>query len=391
MKTLSNKKIIVAVSGSIAAYKAAHLIRLLVKSGNEVRVIMTPAATRFISPLTLSTLSKSKVFVDIMADEEWNNHVELGLWADLMLIAPATATTLGKMASGIADNMLVASYLSAKCPVYIAPAMDLDMWHHPSTRNNIQQLISYGNILIPVGYGELASGLVGEGRMAEPEEIVEFISHNIYKSDQLKGKNVMITAGPTYEAIDPVRFIGNHSSGKMGIALAEECAMKSANVTLILGPTHLKPTNKSIHIINVRSAEEMFSAALDHYPDMDISIMAAAVSDYKPRKALTEKIKKTEEELNINLSRTPDIAKELGRIKKDHQINIGFALETNNELENALKKIDKKNFNFIVLNSLQDKGAGFKHDTNKIKIIFNRDEIKEFDLKQKKFSCQRHR
>lgn len=378
-------KFILGISGSIAAYKSAYLIRALVKKGHEVRVIMTPTATRFISPITISTLSKHEVHVDLIDEGTWKNHVELGLWADAMIIAPATATTLGKLANGIADNMLIATYLSAKCPVYIAPAMDLDMWKHPSTKANIKTLESYGNKIIPVGNGELASGLHGDGRMAEPEEIVSFLEKEKYPklNQKLKGKKVLITAGPTHEKIDAVRFIGNRSTGKMGIALADACQAQGASVTLILGPTKYRPENKNVAVISVTSAEEMYNAAVKHYSKSDIAIMAAAVADYSPTQIFSHKIKKAQGNWNLDLQRTKDIAAELGKLKKKNQVNIGFALETDNEIEYAQKKMKKKSFDFIVLNSLKDKGAGFAHDTNKVTIIHKDNNIKKYQLKSK--------
>ena len=379
---LAGKKIILCITGSIAAYKAASLVRLFVKANADVRVIMTPSACSFITPLTLSTLSKHDVHTEVSDGSSWNNHVELGLWADAMIVAPSTATTLGKMANGIADNMVVATYLSAKCPVYIAPAMDLDMWKHPSTKSNTQKLISYGNTIIPVGDGELASGLSGEGRMAEPEEIIEFLSKAFAKGLDLEGKRVLITAGPTYEAIDPVRFIGNRSSGKMGVAIAEACANRGAKVELVLGPSKLSVSHTNINCTRVQSAEEMYQAATSVFSSCDAAIMAAAVADYTPKTVSDIKIKKKEGDLNIPLERTKDIAGYLGSVKKD-QVLIGFALETNDEIANANRKLQKKNLDFIVLNSLNDKGAGFQHDTNKIKIIKKSGESLEFELKQK--------
>ena len=379
---LAGKKIILCITGSIAAYKSASLVRLFIKANADVRVIMTPSACSFITPLTLSTLSKHEVHTEVSDGSSWNNHVELGLWADAMIVAPCTATTLGKMANGIADNMVVATYLSAKCPVYIAPAMDLDMWKHPSTKSNIQKLNSYGNEIIPVGDGELASGLSGEGRMAEPEEIIEYISNAFSKEQDLLGKKVLITAGPTYEAIDPVRFIGNRSSGKMGVAIAESCANRGAKVELVLGPSKLRSNHPNITCTRVQSAEEMYQAATAVFNNCDAAIMAAAVADYTPKTVSDIKIKKKEGDLTIPLERTKDIAGHLGSIKKN-QILVGFALETNNEIENANRKLQKKNLDFIVLNSLKDKGAGFQHDTNKIKIIKQSGEPLEFELKQK--------
>ena len=379
---LDGKNIILCITGSIAAYKAASLVRLLVKANADVRVIMTPSACSFIAPLTLSTLSKHDVHTEVSEGASWNNHVELGLWADAMIVAPTTATTLAKLTNGIADNMVVATYLSAKCPVYIAPAMDLDMWKHPSTKSNIRKLESYGNTIIPVGVGELASGLNGEGRMAEPEEIVDFISNEFSKELDLAGKKILITAGPTYEAIDPVRFIGNRSSGKMGVSIARACANRGAQVELVLGPSKLKISHTNINCTRVQSAEDMYQAAIKVFNSCDAAVMAAAVADYTPKTVSDIKIKKKEGDLNIPLERTKDIAGYLGSIKKD-QILIGFALETNDEIVNANRKLQKKNLDFIVLNSLNDKGAGFQHDTNKIKIIKNSGESIKFELKQK--------
>ena len=380
---LKQKKIILSICGSIAAYKSAFLTRLLVKAGAEVQVIMTEAAKDFITPLTLSTLSKRKVHSEVSSGEAWNNHVELGLWADAMLIAPITATTLGKLANGICDSMLAAVYLSAKCPVFFAPAMDLDMWKHPATQNNVQQLQSYGNHLIPVGHGELASGLVGEGRMAEPEEIVAFLNNFFQQKIDLEGKRFVLTAGPTYEALDPVRFIGNRSSGKMGMAIAERLAERGAKVELILGPSKLSSNHTNINIHRVESAAQMHDLAVKYYPDCDGGVLAAAVADYRPKTIANQKIKKSGDGMTLELERTKDIAKELGKMKKADQILIGFALETNNELENAASKLQRKNFDFIVLNSLRDKGAGFAHDTNKITILHKDERVLSFELKSK--------
>ncbi len=380
--SLASKKIILCITGSIAAYKAAFLTRLLIKAQAEVRVIMTPSACAFISPLTLSTLSKHEVHTEVSDGNSWNNHVELGLWADAMVIAPCTATTLGKMANGIADTMLVATYLSAKCPVYIAPAMDLDMWIHPSTKLNISKLESYGNGIIPVGNGELASGLSGEGRMAEPEDIVTYLSNKLAQTQDLLGKKVIVTAGPTYEAIDPVRFIGNRSSGKMGLAIAEACADRGAKVDLVLGPSKLVSNHPNVTTINVVSAEDMYQAAVSRFDKCDVAVMAAAVADYTPQTVSDIKIKKKEGDLNIPLKRTKDIAGHLGSIK-ENQLLIGFALETNDEISNANRKLQKKNLDFIVLNSLNDKGAGFQHDTNKIRIIKSNGESQAYPLKSK--------
>ena len=383
MSSLKDKNILLAISGSIAAYKSAPLIRLLIKEGADVKVVMTPVATTFITPLTLATLSKHEVIHEIVDDHAWNNHVELGLWADVMLIAPATATTLSKMVNGHADNMVIACYLSAKCPVYFAPAMDLDMWKHPSTTHNIDRLLSYGNRIIPVGHGELASGLIGDGRMAEPEDIVQLLSEELAEQQDLKGKNVLITAGPTFEKVDPVRFIGNHSSGKMGIAIAEECVKRGATVHLILGPTHLRPSSSQVKVHPVVSAEEMFQETNNLHKGIDIAIMAAAVADYRPKSPSDVKIKKKDGDMSIDLERTKDIAKEIGKNKQEHQIHVGFALETNDVMVNAKSKLQKKNFDIIVINSLKDKGAGFKHDTNKVTIMATDGTIQEFPLKLK--------
>lgn len=383
MHGLSGKKILLGITGSIAAYKSAFLTRLLIKAGAEVQVVMTPAATGFITPLTLATLSKKDVFTSVNAEDSWNNHVEMGLWADAMLVAPATATTLSKMAHGICDSIIVATYLSAKCPVFFAPAMDLDMWKHPATLDNVKRLQSFGNKLIPVGHGELASGLNGDGRMAEPEDIVQTLSNYFAKAQSLKGKTALVTAGPTYESLDPVRFIGNHSSGKMGIAIAEELANKGASVTLVLGPSKEIVENEHITVVRIRSAQEMYEACAKIFPETDISVLAAAVADYRPKTISTKKIKKSGNDLSIELERTTDIAATLGKTKKKGQLLIGFALETNNELENAKGKLERKNFDFIVLNSLKDKGAGFQHNTNKITIVGQNNKIKEFELKTK--------
>ncbi len=380
---MKGKKIIVGVTGSIAAYKSATLIRLLVKAGADVRVLMTPAAQQFISPLTLSTLSKHPVHSEVVSESAWNNHVEMGLWADAMVIAPLTAATLGKLANGICDNILVAVYLSARCPVFVAPAMDLDMWAHRSTQLNVKRLLDCGDRLIPVGVGELASGLTGEGRMAEPEDIVAALSAYFDSKADLQGRKVMITAGPTYEPVDPVRFIGNRSSGKMGIALADEAARRGAEVTLILGPTHLRPQLPQVQVLEVQTAQDMYEAALICFPANDVAILAAAVADYRPREAAPQKLKKQTDTLTIELVKNPDIAAELGRLKTSKQINVGFALETNDELANAQAKLEKKNFDLIVLNSLNDPGAGFSHDTNKISVLDRNNKITHFELKSK--------
>lgn len=383
MSVLRGKKILLGITGGIAAYKTASLVRLFIKAGAQVRVVMTPAAKDFITPLTLSTLSKNEVYSSFTEEEGelWNNHVELGLWADIMLIAPATANTLSKMAAGNSDNFLLATYVSAKCPVYFAPAMDLDMYKHPSTKNNFETLKSFGNFMIPAGTGELASGLSGEGRMAEPEEIFQFLEDHLSAFLPLKGKQIMITAGPTYEAIDPVRFIGNHSSGKMGYEIARAAANLGAKVILISGPTHLQISEDHIHLIKVVSAQEMYDAAMAHFEKADVVIAAAAVADYKPETIADQKIKKADETLTIRLTKTQDILRSLGERKRQQKL-IGFALETNNELENARAKLQKKNLDFVVLNSLQDKGAGFQNDTNKVSFVFQ-DEVKSFGLKQK--------
>ena len=385
MSVLKGKKVLLGITGGIAAFKTASLVRLFVKAGADVKVVMTPAAKEFITPLTLSTLSKNEVFSSFTDEEDenaqWNNHVELGLWADFMLIAPATASSLSKMASGNSDNFLLATYLSAKCPVFFAPAMDLDMYKHPSTKKSFETLQEYGNIMIPAGSGELASGLHGEGRMAEPEEIVQFIEEHYSRDLPLKGKKLVITAGPTYEAIDPVRFIGNHSSGKMGYEIALTAAELGAEVVLISGPTHLSLDDKRIDLIKVVSTRDMYDAAHSNFEDADVFVAAAAVADYKPKTVANQKIKKNDESLSLELTKTEDILASLGQQKQDQKL-IGFALETNNEEENARKKLKKKNLDFIVLNSLNDKGAGFKGDTNKISIIYP-DRKKDFDLKSK--------
>jgi phosphopantothenoylcysteine decarboxylase/phosphopantothenate--cysteine ligase len=382
--SLKGKKILLGVTGSIAAYKAAALIRLFIKKGAEVQVVMTSSAADFITTLTLSTLSKHPVHSDVSSDAGWNNHVDIGLWADAMIIAPATANTLAKLANGLCDNMVTATYLSARCPVFVAPAMDVDMWHHPSTQSNIQRIQSFGNHLIPVGIGELASGLVGEGRMAEPEDITQYLSDFFAKQQDFKDKTVLVTAGPTYEDIDPVRFIGNHSSGKMGVAIAEELASRGAKVHLVLGPSSLSTSHPNIILQRVRSAEEMYQASVNIYDQCDVAIMAAAVADYRPKNVSDIKIKKKEGDMSIELARTKDIAATLGKVKKDGQMLVGFALETNNEMKNAQGKLAKKNFDFIVLNSLNDKGAGFNHNTNKITIVRKDNIIRKFELKTKK-------
>ncbi|WP_020568923.1 bifunctional phosphopantothenoylcysteine decarboxylase/phosphopantothenate synthase [Neolewinella persica] len=414
--SLKGKKIILGVSGSIAAYKAALIVRGLVKAGAEVRVLMTKAAADFISPLTLATLSKHEVTTSVHDGESWNNHVELGLWADAMLVAPATATTLGKMANGICDSAIVAVYLSARCPVFFAPAMDLDMWAHPATRRNVELLQSYGNHLIDVGTGELASGLSGAGRLAEPEDIIkilaDFLAQPLGKGtplpvkasntgtgmstkadltgtgvsspakQDLKGKTLLITAGPTYEDLDPVRYLGNRSTGRMGIALAEAAAARGASVNLVLGPTELTTTAEGVTLHNVRSAREMHAISVIKWPKADAAILAAAVADYRPSRTEAGKIKKKEGPMTVKLVRNPDIAAELGQDKRPHQRLVGFALETENGLENARGKLKRKNLDFIVLNSPNDKGAAFGHTTNKIQLVTG-NKVTAFELKSK--------
>jgi phosphopantothenoylcysteine decarboxylase/phosphopantothenate--cysteine ligase len=383
---LQGKKIVLGISGSIAAYKSAVLTRLLVKAGAEVKVVMTDSAKTFITPLTLSTLSKHPVLSEFIRDEsgQWNNHVDLGLWADAMLIAPASANTIAKMASGRCDNLLMAVYLSARCPVFLAPAMDLDMLQHDATRENLKKITSFGNRILDPTYGELASGLIGTGRMAEPEEIVAELEDFFVNGNALKGKNVLVTAGPTHEAIDPVRFIGNHSSGKMGFAIAESLANHGAAVTLVSGPTSLHTSHPNVDVKKVMSAEEMYETCLAVFPKTDIAVLAAAVADYKPTVKADQKIKKKDETLTIELTKTRDIAASLGKLKQKDQVIVGFALETEHEQENALKKLESKNFDLIVLNSLKDAGAGFGHDTNKITLIDSNRTIRSFELKSKK-------
>lgn len=387
---MKGQKIILGVTGSIAAYKSAVLIRLLIKEGADVRVIMTNSAKDFITPLTLSTLSKNPTLSDFIKNEagEWNNHVELGLWADVMVVAPASANTLAKMANGFCDNLLQAVYLSARCPVVVAPAMDLDMLQHPSTKENLAKLVSYGNHVIEPEYGELASGLTGTGRMAEPEQIVRFLSSFRNEKKKLSGKRALVTAGPTHEALDPVRFIGNNSSGKMGYAIATSLADQGADVTLVSGPTHLTISHPKVHIKRVTSAGEMYEACRTVFPESDITVLSAAVADYRPSQVAPQKIKKSDTELSIQLVKTADIAAELGKNKKNGQLIVGFALETENEESNAKKKILSKNFDLIVLNSLNDAGAGFGHDTNKIKLIDKEGAIRNFSLKNKKEVAQ---
>ena len=382
---LKNKKILIGISGSIAAYKIAFLIRLLIKEGAEVQIVMTQAAKEFITPLTLATLSKNPVLSEFVKDQTgtWNNHVDLGLWADIILIAPATAHTLAKCANGICDDLLTAVYLSAKCPVIFAPAMDLDMYKHPSTIENLQKLQSFKNQIVKSNFGELASGLVGEGRMAEPEELVDILTKHFSENTILKGKKVLITAGPTQESIDPVRFISNHSTGKMGYAIADKFAKAGANVTLVSGQVALKSPDVSINLIKVRSAKEMFEVTKMNFQEADIIVLSAAVADYTPIVVADKKIKKKEDTFTIELTKTTDIAKTLGQNKRTEQLMVGFALETDNEVENAIGKIKSKNLDMIVLNSLQNMGAGFGHNTNKISIIRRDGTMIDFELKSK--------
>ena len=380
---LKGRKIVLGITGSIAAYKAVLLVRSLIKEGAEVKVIMTPAAKDFISPLTLSTLSKNPVLIDIFKDDTWANHVMLGRWADIMLVAPLSCNTLAKMAAGFCDNLLLSVYLSATCPVMLAPAMDEDMWKHPSTRQNFQTLTSYGHIIAPVNSGELASGLFGEGRMAEPEAIVASLVRHFKNAEKFNGKKVLVTAGPTYEPIDPVRFIGNHSSGKMGIAIAREFLNCGAAVTLVLGPAPGALQLDGLNVMRVQTADEMYDACHQVFEETDIAIMAAAVADYSPVSVAGEKIKKKEESWSVALKKTPDILKSLGQKKKENQVLAGFALETSNERENALSKLQQKNADIIILNSLRDKDAGFGKDTNKVTIFDRKGGEKNFDLKSK--------
>lgn len=383
---LTGKKILIGITGGIAAYKIPLLVRLLKKAGAKVQILFSPMAHEFVTPLTLSTLSGNPILTDFHDPEsgEWNSHVELGMWADLFLVAPVTASTMGKMVNGIADNLLVTTYLSAKCPVVLAPAMDLDMYKHPSTKENVSRLKAFGHTIIEPTEGELASGLCGEGRMEEPEELFRIILDILKKKAELENKTFLITAGPTYEAIDPVRFIGNHSSGLMGFSIAEELASRGAKVILISGPTHLHTEHPNIHLIRVISADEMYKASIEHFSDKDVAILSAAVADYKPAFISSQKIKKSSKAPEIKLVPTLDILAELGKRKTDKQLLVGFALETNNEIENAKKKLKNKKLDFIVLNSLNDKGAGFGHATNKITIIDSQLCIDTFDLKSKK-------
>ena len=386
MSILKDKNILLGVTAGIAAYKSANLVRLFIKAGANVKVVMTPASKDFITPLTLSTLSKNPVYSSFVDEEDdnqvWNNHVDLGLWADLFVIAPATANTIAKMANGVCDNILLATYLSAKCLVYFAPAMDLDMYKHQSTKSSFEKLLSYGNKMIPAGKGELASGLVGEGRMAEPEDIVQCIEKDIRDQLPLKGKQILITAGPTYEAMDPVRFIGNHSSGKMGFEIAKAAANLGANVILVTGPTHQSITNSFVDVKPVVSAEEMYNEVHKHFKSSDIAILSAAVADYRPKTIARQKIKKKEATLSIELEKTKDILKSLGKIKTT-QFLVGFALETENELEHAKGKLKSKHLDLIVLNSLRDKGAGFGVSTNKVTFITASEDVIENELKSK--------
>ena len=376
--------IVLGITGSIAAYKACTLIRQFVKQGHEVQVVITPAGKEFITPITLSALTSKPVISDFFSqrDGTWHSHVSLGLWADAMVVAPATASTIGKMAHGIADNMLITTYLSMKAPVFVAPAMDLDMWAHPSTQDNLALLRQRGVTIIEPASGELASHLVGKGRMEEPERIAEVVLGSFATKKELSSKRILITAGPTYERIDPVRFIGNYSSGKMGFALAEECAARGAEVELLCGPVQLSTSTPGIHLTRVESAQQMWEAASNLFPSMDAAILCAAVADFTPDNVADQKIKREGDDLVLRLKPTRDIAKGLGAMKREDQRLIGFALETNDELDNARKKLQKKNFDFIVLNSLQDEGAGFQHDTNKITIVSATD-VKAFPLKPK--------
>lgn len=381
---LQGKKILLGITGSIAAYKSIYLVRLLIKAGAEVKVIITPSAKDFVSSLTLSTLTRNAVLVDLFDEQSWANHVMLGRWADIMVIAPLSCNSMAKMSQGQCDNLLLATYLSATCPVVVAPAMDEDMWHHPATKENLAKLELFGNRIIPVEKGDLASGLYGEGRMAEPEQILEFLIHNFFLTHPLKGKKAIVTAGPTYEPIDPVRFIGNHSSGKMGIAIAKELEHRGADVTLILGPSQIDIETKGIAVVRVKTADEMYKAANDIFLKTDIAVMAAAVADYSPASPAKEKMKKKEETLTVELVKTKDILKSLGEKKKNGQVLVGFALETTNEKQHALDKLKNKNADMIVLNSLNDAGAGFGHDTNKVTIFEKGGQEFTFATKSKK-------
>lgn len=381
---LHGKKILIGITGSIAAYKIIFLVRLLVKQEAEVKIIMTPAAKEFVAPIVLSTLSKNKVYIDLVEENSWANHVALGRWADVFLIAPLSCNTLAKMANGHCDNLLLAVYLSAKCPVVVAPAMDEDMWHHPATKNNLDRIKKYGNFIIPVDNGELASGLFGEGRIAEPATIITYLIENFFRGTTLKNKKVLITAGPTYEPLDPVRFIGNYSSGKMGFAIAEQAYLQGADVTLISGPSHEQLNYNSIKLIRVTTANEMYEACLKLFKQANINIMSAAVADYQPIEILSNKIKKKHAEWNLKLQKTTDILFQLGKQKTKSQFLVGFALETENEIENAHKKLKNKNADAIVLNSLNDTNAGFGFDTNKITILYKDGTTSKFELKNKK-------
>lgn len=383
---LKGKKIILGITGSIAAYKSAYLVRLLIKEGAEVKVVMSPLAKEFITPVTMATLSKNTVLSDFFRhdDGEWNSHVDLGVWADIMLIAPATANTIAKMAHGICDNLLLTTYLSVRCPVVVCPAMDYDMLRHPATVANLSAIEKFGVKIIEPSEGELASGLHGKGRMEEPENILKYLKIFFQPKKKIKSKKVLVTAGPTYEKLDPVRFIGNFSTGKMGFSIAAKLAEYGADVHLISGPTHLKPENSDIKYTQVTSSDEMYTEVLRSAKNKDVIIMAAAVADYKPDDQSATKIKKTEKNFTVSLQKTKDILSELGKLKKKNQILVGFALETDHEIENAVKKVAAKNLDFIVLNSLNDKGAGFGHDTNKIIIIDKNNKISNFELKSKK-------
>ncbi len=382
---LKGKHIVLGITGSIAAYKAASLTRLFVKNGAEVKIVVTPLAKEFITPVTLATLSKNTVLCNFFNHDngDWNSHVDLGLWADLFVIAPCTANTIAKMANGICDNLLLTSYLSTRAAVMVAPAMDLDMFQHPSTLKNIETIRSYGNIIVEPASGELASGLEGKGRMEEPENILKAVINHFHSKELLAGKRFVVTAGPTFEKIDPVRFVGNFSSGKMGFAIATQLAQAGAEVKLIAGPVHLSVNHPRITRINVVSADEMLSATLTHFPDSDGAIMSAAVADYAPVAIVQEKIKSLDESMHIEMRKNPDIAAQLGKQKRQDQRLVGFALETENEVANAQKKIQSKNLDFVVLNSLRDNGAGFQHDTNKIQIIYPSGESEQFELKSK--------
>lgn len=379
---ISNKRILLGVSGSIAAYKSVVLTRILVKAGAEVQVLMTPAAASFVAPLSFSTLSKRPVFADVASENGWNNHVELGLWADAMLVAPATANTLAKMAGGFCDNILTACYLSARCPVFIAPAMDMDMWKHPATKRNVRLLEEDGNFFLPVGTGELASGLNGEGRMAEPEDILRALEIHFKQRGKLQGKRVLVTAGPTYEAVDPVRFIGNRSSGKMGVAIAHAAMLQGAEVDLVLGPSSLQPDSR-IRTLRVESAREMHAAAMEIFPSCDAAVLNAAVADFRPKEVPGQKIKKGDSNLLLELVKNPDIAADLGKIKRPDQRIVGFALETHDSEKNAIDKMYRKNFDCIILNTLAEPGAGFHLDTNKIAVFFPDNRRWDFQLKSK--------